>query len=444
MKDVEFNLLKEKWIRVMRPNGEVEEVSMLELFRTAHQYRRLSGELPTQDIALLRVFLAVLHSVFSVYDPDGNFSEIQTPAAALGRWKTLWDLKAFPYEIIEAYLMHFEERFYLFHPERPFYQVPITGKSTEYTAAKLNGTLSESANKVRLFPARTGAEKEWVSYEEAARWLIYVNAFDDTSSKATTRGQKVKLPSPGAGWLGKLGLVMATGENLFETLMLNLVLAKDSANALWGSERPTWEAETLRSAERTEIPLPDNLSELYTLQSRRLLLKRDGKQVTGYLLLGGDFFPKENALLEPMTVWRVDNKKQPAEYQPRRHDPSRQMWRDFSALFVQAGPEMPPGVIVWLAALKKQGALPAKLIKFQTAGVKYGDKDFFVDDVMSDEIAIHADLLSALGGNWVSRIVLEIEYTDLLVERVGQFAGMSSKWIFMYTTRIGARLISTA
>ena len=46
-----------------------------------------------------------------------------------------------------------------------------------------------------------------MSYAQAARWLLYVNGFDDTSAKPKGKN----LPSVGAGWLGKLGLIFRTG-----------------------------------------------------------------------------------------------------------------------------------------------------------------------------------------------------------------------------------------
>lgn len=230
------------------------------------------------------------------------------------------------------------------------------------------------------------------------------------------------MPSPGVGWLGKLGIIVALGGNLFETLMLNLVMARDAAQNLWGEERPAWELERPHAAERTEIPLPDNLSELYTLQSRRLLLKREGEYVTGYLLLGGDFFPRENALVEPMTVWRLDAKKTPAEYLPRRHDPARQMWRDFSALFSSGDSRKLPGIVEWLVELRKRDWISRAQFQFEITGVKYGDKDFFVDDVMQDSIAFNAGLLTAMGDAWMGRIVEEIQTIELLVNRVGRLA----------------------
>lgn len=100
------------------------------------------------------------------------------------------------------------------------------------------------------------------------------------------------------------------GESLFETLLLNLTLLFDGKNLWPEPDRPVWEWEQAREAERTEIALPQNCAGLLTLQSRRILLKREGDRVTGYALLGGVFFQKENAFSEQMTLWRkVEDKK---------------------------------------------------------------------------------------------------------------------------------------
>ena len=422
----EFNLLREPWILVMKPDGAAEEVSLLELFRRAPEWRGLAGELPTQDVAVLRLLLAILHAVFGRYDLDGNYDpldrnydRLMTPTAALERWKVIWDFGEFPMRNIEDYLLHFEDRFWLFHPEHPFYQVAGMDKATDYTAAKLNGELSESGNKIRLFPQRTAGGKSRLSYSEAARWLLYINAFDDTSAKPKAKG----LPSPGAGWLGKLGLIAAIGENLFQTLLLNLVFLENGEDKLWGKERPIWE-QPVKEDERSEITAPDNPSELLTIQSRRLLLKREGASVIGFALLGGDFFPKENSFAEQMTVWRNAAKKKTEhlEYHPKRHDPARQIWRDFSTLIVQVEGKRRSGVVNWLARLKGDKLISWSHFCFQTTAVKYGDKDFFVDDVFSDSISLNAGLLTALGADWVNRIVDELETTDKLAQQLGRLA----------------------
>lgn len=148
---------------------ECIEVSMLELFEYAHKYRSLAGELPTQDVAVMRLLLTVLHTVFARSDADGNEALIRDYDGALDRWEQLWEMGAFPFEPIRNYLLKWKDRFWLFDEERPFYQIPQAHKGTEYTAAKLNGELTESSNKPRLFPSYALTAKSNMGYAEAAK-----------------------------------------------------------------------------------------------------------------------------------------------------------------------------------------------------------------------------------------------------------------------------------
>lgn len=422
MKEIEFNLLDEKWIRVLTPACAVEEVSLTDALVHAHEYTDLAGELPTQDAAVLRLLLAVLQTVFTRMDETGRSAPLTGADEALMRWHRLWQPGRLPEAPIREYLSKWHDRFWLFHPERPFWQVPEAEIGTEYTAAKLNGELSESGNKIRLFPVCASDGKRTMSYAQAARWLLFVNGYDDTSAKPKGKG----LPSAGAGWLGKLGMIFASGNNLFGTLLLNLVLLKDGVEP-WAPPLPCWELEHARSAERTQIPQPNDQASLLTLQSRRLLLHRDSDKVTGYSLLGGDFFERENAFCEQMTVWRPvqASPHAPISYFPRRHDPARQFWREFPSVFVQQAGVHQPGIVRWIATLQnpRLGFLSRKtLVRFRTTAVKYGDKDFFVTDTFNDEISFHGQLLNELGKQWQALVRDEIAHCEDLANAVGSLA----------------------
>lgn len=410
MKDIEFNLLDEKWILVRKSDCTVDELSLTDALLKSHEYVELAGELPTQNVSILRLMLAVLHTVFSRYSPQGEPAPLYDSDDAADRWKELWNAGRLPEKPIKDYLASVHDRFWLFHPDRPFYQTEAAKIGTEYTASKLNGAVSESGNKIRLFCGCTGVQKSELSYSEAARWLLYVNNYDDTSSKPKGKN----LPSPGAGWLGKLGLITIRGNNLFETLVYNLILLNHKRNfsEVWGPECPAWEPDVPNTAERAEIPMPDNLSELYTLQSRRLWLNRDdNEKVIGYNLLGGDFFEKVDAFIEPMTVWSKvkGNERAGEKFQPRRHDSSVQMWREFSYAFETAEGSHIPGVVLWTKYIKQMLPESRKLISFSIASVQYGDKDFFVNDVFSDSLTFHTDLLTEIGEHWRAKITDEIE-----------------------------------
>ena len=422
--ETEFNLLDEKWILVRKSDCTTDELSLTDALLRSHEYTALSGELPTQDVSILRLLLAVLHTVFSRYTPEGEYKPVSSPKEAMRRWKTLWDGGKFPEKPIREYLESQHEKFWLFHPERPFYQTKAAEKGTEYMASKMNGVLSESSNKVRLFSSCAGKSKDTLTYSEAARWLLYVNSYDDTSAKASqeSKSKENKLPSLQAGWLGKLGLITVRGNSLFETLMFNFIVVEPSNREIWADEKPTWELEKPREKERCEIATPDNLAELYTIQSRRLILKHENNSVTGYSLLGGDFFDKVDAFIEPMTVWGKvkESEKTQIQFQPRRHNSSVKMWREFASVFASSDGMRLPGVVSWIRQIRRIDK--KRYSCFNIASVQYGGSDYFVNDIFSDSLTFHTDLLTEVGKRWQKSISEEVCKCEDIARKLGKLA----------------------
>lgn len=410
MEQSDFSLLREPWIPVIECDGRQKKVSLTEALVQAHGIRDLAGESKTQDMAMLRLLLAVAYTVFSRVDMENRESRIRTVQQATCRWGDLWRRGAFPAQPLEEYLERWQDRFWLFHPTRPFYQVPGL-QGTENPAKKLNGALVESSNKIQLFSLWNGKRKNRLTYDEAARWLVFIHGFGDTAAKK---------PSPKLGWLGSIGLIAAKGENLFETLMLNLVFWKDGTEP-WEEGVPAWEAELSKEKLR-EIPQPGNPAQLLTLQGRRILLEREGKWVVGYQEAAGDYFTKENAFSEQMTLWgEIKEKNVRIGYSPRSHRPDRQMWRDFSVLMGQQVRK--PGIVAWIEKLKVEGELEKnKMLSFQTAGVQYGNMSCGIQDEFSDELQMYSGLLDELGRKWQTYISIEIERCDQLAGIVERLA----------------------
>lgn len=419
MEQMEFNLLDEPWIRVMTEDCIVVERSLMQVLLNSHQYQRLAGELPTQDVALLRLLLAILQTVFYRVDPEGEDDPIEDRAAAIRRWQALWNAGRFPVQPIRTYLETWKDRFWLFHQEHPFYQVPAAALGTKFKASKLNGELSESAHKMRLFPLRDGEEKETLSYAEAARWLVTLIGFDDSASTKKETGT-------GTGWLGDRVNVYAIGENLFETLMLNLVFLKDG-RYVWAENMPAWEQPTMTTAKKREIPLPDNQAELLTLQSRRLILSREENRVTGFSSTGGDFFGKEgrvNAFSEQMTLWRAGKTPKNAvpQFVPASVDPWRQMWRDFEVILGRREDTHIPGVVAWLTELRRKNVIPRKYVHIASVGVTYDSKKGSIADIISDHLDFQMSLLDAAGELWIVLVGGEIHLIDKVARALGALA----------------------
>lgn len=425
MKEVEFNLLDEPWVRVLCPDCTAREVSLTDALLRAHEYKALAGELPTQDVAVLRLLLAVLHTVFWDHDVNGAAAPLTTPNTALVRWRDLWKLGRFPAQPIQEYLAAWRERFWLFHPERPFWQAPNAKKGTDFGTKKLNGEIVEGEHKTRLFSSYSAQGKTELSYAQAARWLLYTNGFDDTAAKPKTKAlpNGEKPQSMKEGWLGRLGLILAQGETLFETLMLNLVFLQDGEKP-WNCPQPYWELPKPNFSERNEVPVPDNAATLLTLQSRRILLKRENGKVVGYSLLGGDFFKYQDAFCEQMTAWekRPGKKSEPVCFVPNKHDAAKQFWREFPAVF--QAQEKNPGIVQWIVKLQTARILDRKrMIRFEMVGMRYDStSSHTVEDTFSDSLTFHAALLDELGRAWRQKITEEIGRCEDLAKAVGDLA----------------------
>lgn len=203
--------------------------------------------------------------------------------------------------------------------------------------------------------------------------------------------------------------------------MLNLVLVSEDGLP-FPIGVPTWEPDTAKMDERTPISMPKSPVEILTLQSRRLLLIRDGNKVTGYRLLGGDIVDKNNAFIEQMTIWRQDKD---GNFNPSRHDPSKSLWRNYQSILVKNMDERYnhlPGVVRWMRDLEDCNFIDYDAIRISVVGVQYADKDFFVEDYISDSLDINASLLSAMNDGWNVRIAKIISKTDLIVSSLWNYS----------------------
>ena len=418
MKDKEFNLIDENWILVMESDCTVHSVSLKDALLNAHKYVDFAGEMPTVNVAIMRAMLAVLQTVFERMDETGQHVTLEDVDEAVERWGEIWRLKHFPEEPICSYIDEWHERFYLFHPERPFLQFMEAKAATEYEAKTLNGAVSESNNKRRLFSQRFGESKDRLTYSEAARWLITVNAYDSSSLKNAKDVESGGKESVGVGWLAKIGVVAAKGSNLFETLMLNLVLSDESES--WAANKPLWENDKPNADQRRKVAQPDNQAELLTFPSRKLLLVREGDKVKGFHRMWGDFFDNRNAFIEQMTLWKYNKKE--ACYYPELHDMSKQSWREFPVLADNNDENTQPGIVAWLKFLAENRQLPKGYIaRFMFVGVTFDDKKSSVTDVYYDELSFHLNILIDIGKRWNDSIRREIELTDKLADEMKYF-----------------------
>lgn len=416
MKEIEFDLLTEPWIRVRLKDNTVQEVSLTEALVSAQDYVDLAGEMPTQDAAVLRLLLAVLFTVFSRVNVKGEPEPLEKRGQALRRWSELWQLGHFPAAPIRDYLEQWKDRFWLFHPTHPFWQVPTLCNGIAFGGKKLNGERAESGNKTPLFQNVSKTECEVLSYAQAARWLIYQNGYDERGGRPKA-GNK---PRHGVGWLGQIGFVAVKGKNLYETLLRNMAFPTEQ-DALREEQQPCWEREQVRAEQSVKIVTPKNQAELLTLQSRRILLKRSETVpgVVGYEVLGGDYWDSENAFGEQMTLWsRTSKKNEKMTYKPQQHEAGKQLWREIPSMLDPEGRK--PGVLTWNQQLQSLRILSRKeQIVLNMVGIRYDNQEASVKDVYTDQLAMQLAVLDELSRPWTVRINQEVERCEKAAESIG-------------------------
>lgn len=409
----EFNLIDEPWICVRTADLAVKEVSLKEVFLNAHIYTELAGETKSQDFAVLRLLLAVMHTIFSRYDTNGDDADDDIPDFTYDNWVTIWKSGRVPNEPIERYFMEWYDRFWLFDKNYPFYQSnAVNGKGSPYSTAKIIGSLFESGNKPRLFSDRYN-DGRLLSYSEAARWLLHINCFDDIAAKK---------PTPKKTWTGKLSLIAVKGENLFETLMLNYNAVYDAEKEIYESH-PSWETDNNSNEFNRLIAIPNNQASLLSLQSRRVYLCKKNGMVSEYYISGGDYFEEEDILDERMTLWESYKEKKDFvwKYKPRRYDTSKKAWQEFGSIAAfEKNPSSDntefhrtPGIMNWINFLLNHKVLDNDyMMKISTVAViyDYGQATSLpVIDMVNDNLTFHSQLLLEIGSAWRNRMNDEIE-----------------------------------
>jgi CRISPR system Cascade subunit CasA len=418
--EARFNLLDEPWIMVRR-GARVEEVSLKNALHNAHEYHALAGELPTQDVAILRVLLAILYAIFTRVDIDGQESGLKNFDDAMNRWRSLQELARFPGKPMDEYFEAYRDRFWLFHPEAPFMQAAGIRTSND----RINPVSQIIAHvpsrpERRFFAELSGGAIQDLTFAQAARWLIHLQAWDYAGKKASVAGGSPN--GGGTGWCGKLGIVYPVGATLFETLLLNLVFT-DASGHIIAFKPPVWETEPKTAAKQNVTP--ESYVELLTWQSRRARLFCDEDKVTGVISSYGDVFNKENTFIEMMSGWHQSSQRGQGSI-PNTHMASRSMWRDLGAILPQTGDAndsvKQAGVLKWLGLLSIRDK-----VNLSAVGYEYGAMQGIVTELISDSVTLNGQLFAGLGKDWAETIIDLLSDTEKGVSALGRLASNLDK-----------------
>lgn len=467
----QFDLTERPWLPVQRRDGTHDVLSLTQVFAHSGELRRLVGDVPTQEFALLRLLLAIAYDACGPLRDEDDWDDLRH--------------RPDPFAGVPAYLAEHRARFDLLHPTTPFFQV--AGLHTEKDeVASLNRIVADVPNSSPFFSMRRpGAER--LEFAEAARWLVHVHAFDTSGIKSGMVGADGK-PEPrvkggkvyplGVGSAGLLGGVCLEGATLRDTLLFNLVPLDEGILVPQGrrqaDDRPAWRRPPTGPGAWQDEPgtvRPSGPADLYTWQSRRVLLHHDGEAATGVVLGYGDpltlVVPQQQ---EPLTAWRRSPNQEKKlgrspVYLAQQHDPNRSAWRGLAALVedaptralreererqraearaakakAKAGPvskaaasraaaggppdKIRPGVLSWLAhvaELDKRTGRPR--VRTRLVGARYGTQQSVIDEVVDDSLELPVALLHKDNVAYRAVALEAVDLADQAVRALGQLAG---------------------
>lgn len=322
-----FNLVDEPWIPCVMLDGSQQEVSLRDALGRAREIREVYDPSPLVTVALHRLLLTVLHSVFGPRNDD--------------EWKPLWRRGHWDIGELDAYWARWRHRFDLFGSERPFAQVPRMGDAGERPIAAL---LIEAAsgNNATLFDHGLVEGAEAVPAGRAACYLLAHQAFAVGFGKSKPFYLKDAPLTRGF-------TAMAYGENLFETLALNL-MSKDfwTGFAQKGDDAPFWERDILPEPDE-EGTYPLGRKDYLSWLSRRVHLIPEGEslRVAQCQIQQNYCLPPDPIQWDPFMKYRRDDK---SGWNPARLMADRAVWRDCHALLhMKMDGESRPELLNWLA-----------------------------------------------------------------------------------------------
>ena len=442
----DFNLCNEPWIPVLYVSGQTQEVSLKQLFDESNSIRKIHSGDATTDVAILGVAVAIFFR--AVLENTEEYGELYREPKkwiqniSLGGPEQLY--------FVQDYLKKYQDRFNLFDAERPFMQVADlhTSKGEVKPVSRLVLDSESEYFSMRAEQALTS-----LSYAEAARYLVTVQAYDYSGIKSGAVGDpRVKggrgYPL-GVGWYGTTGKIIVHGENLIETLLycidyeqlLNVEKVKGKSHRIALQDKSVWERELPDTAapraykggdptKYKDEPAPAvGMCEILTWQSRRVRLFPENGRVTGVLVSNGDKWFDRNTYTDPLTAYRF-SKNQSTQtnpvWMPKAHSAERTLWRGVDALLMrldssQIKQDKPAPVIRQISSGKYFPA--GAKANVQLVGMVYGNQSAVIEGTIDESLSLELALLTEQGARISTTVRENIQITMDAAIALGQYAG---------------------
>jgi CRISPR system Cascade subunit CasA len=321
----DFCLLYEPWLPVRLTNGHVKPLGLLDVFRRSGEISALAETSPPSLVAEYRLLLAITHRALT---------------RAFGSWKdkdrARWFREGLPIDEICAYLEHWRERFWLFHPQYPFMQVAVLADAAETREKRKPWTqialACASGSTPLVFDHACDETPASIFPAEALATLLGYLQFTPGGRVQVVGAIDNDDNSDKAGPLANSAAVLPIGKTLAQTLCLCLHPASTGNSE---KDIPAWEQEPLTTAQLSGDPvLAKGINDRYTRQSRAVLLLREEDGGICWIRFAGGFTLDEDAESpDPMVTVkdRIAVKNKPV-LRKLTFKEGRAFWRDLHVL----------------------------------------------------------------------------------------------------------------
>lgn len=354
----EFNLIDEEWIPCITLDGRSKEFGIQDALLKSHELREICDDSPLVTVAIHRLLLAILYRAF------------QGPTS-MGQWKGLFANGSFyGNKSLTDYMAKdkWYNRFFLFDDDHAFmqivkldlneYEYADDGKIKKIKKNKSDGLMRlarEAPDKGGriLFDHRVGTERPEYEPRQIARMILAAQSYAGTgvASGGKIDDQMINpTPCQFAPCVDGLCLWLQ-GENLFQTLLFNLVPRSLATNDL-----PAWEDSKIRESAKNSWKKPITFAgpiQRFAPLSRfiRVLDKRSMFFTNGLKTIAD--------AEDPMKAYLRSSDKD--QFTPAELRKDKAAWRDAHSLFSLAATiRKPPDSLNHVARLFQDGTLSAK------------------------------------------------------------------------------------
>jgi CRISPR system Cascade subunit CasA len=395
---VSFNLVDQPWIPCITTDGMFVELGLRDVLIRAPDLKRFAGETPIINMALLPLFLAILHR--AVNGPRRKTE-----------WLDLYDAGAFPVDAVNSYLDRWYERFDLFSAERPFYQA----SDKRADPKPIIHLVHSIGNNGTLFAHEHDSAWASLAPAQAARLLVASQQYH--TAGLFRPGQQTFTDAPYARGV----IFWAAGSTLWETLILNLMAypTSDDVMPCTADDAPAWEMDD------ADLPVrntPLGYLDYLTWQSNNIWFvpEEAGGEIRIRQMTIAPSMRLSEDVVSPQKRY-VTTEKQKKDMAIERKtvhlyfNERKALWRDYHTI-VRRDDRLvrPPHIVNWLATLIGSGLDRTKRHQLAAGGMLSDQAKIIF--YREETLPLPATLLQ--DDSAVLSIQKAIEYTDAVYERL--------------------------